>query len=223
MLTHAVPQANVAVQEYALEFDFSKDAPTFPAKAVITLEKGAPKDAILEVDPERLKISSVKADGKGVPFELKDGRLHLNALGAKSIEVNYTVRPQDVASGGAETAYGLIRDKHSGRMWTLTWPYNTGALFPSNSAPSDGATSKVTVKVGGGKADAVATGTQHGNSFSTEHEAPAYAIAVCAASRGFSQPASLQCTSTEEPSEGSGPQQGDQREDQVRRPPPTSR
>ena len=178
VLTHAVPAANVLAKHYELSFDFSKDGASFPAKAVVTLEKPAPKVTILEVDPDRLSISKVTVKGREVPFEVKDGRVHVQAKGATALEFTYKVKPQDVR-GNAQTAYGLIRDKYSGRMWTLTWPYNTGALFPSNSAPKDGATSSVTVKVGGGR-EAVASGSQVGRSstFEAKAEAPAYAIAL---------------------------------------------
>jgi aminopeptidase N len=177
VLTHAVPAANVKVKSYDLSFDFSKDGAAFPARAVVALEKPAAAKTILEVDTERLDIKEVTAGGKKVPFTLKDGRISIEAKGATSLEFNYTVKPQDVR-GNAETAYGLIRDKYAGRMWTLTWPYNTGSLFPSNSAPSDGSTAKVTVKVGAGQG-AVATGTQVGaNVFATSADAPAYAAAV---------------------------------------------
>ena len=36
-------------------------------------------------------------------------------------------------------------------MWTMLWPYHTGALFPSNSMPDNGATATVTVKVADGQ------------------------------------------------------------------------
>ena len=109
-LTHAVPAANVKVKNYDLAFDFSKDGDAFPAKAVVTLEKPATAKTILEVDTERLSIKDVTANGKKVPFSLKDGRITVEARGATALEFNYTVKPQDVL-GNAETAYGLIRDK----------------------------------------------------------------------------------------------------------------
>jgi aminopeptidase N len=176
VLTHAVPAANARVKSYDLSFDFSKDGDAFPAKAIVTLERVATQKTILEVDTERLTIKEVKADGKPIPFTLKDGRITVEAKGASQLEFSYTVKPQDV-HGNAETAYGLIRDKYSGRMWTLTWPYNTGSLFPSNSAPADGVTSRVTVKVGGDQ-KAVATGTEKNGIYETSSQAPAYAIAV---------------------------------------------
>ncbi len=176
VLEHAVPQANVAVKDYALTFDLKGPGPAFPATAAITLEKKAGPRVILEINPDRLDIESVSANGKRVPFEVKDGRLHVTAPGARTIDVAYTVKPAE-ADGPAKEAYGLIRDKYTGRMWTLTWPYNTGALFPSNSAPSDGATAKVTVKVGAG-VQTVGTGThQADGSFKTNAQAPAYAVA----------------------------------------------
>src|SRR5258705_3916302 len=147
-LKHAVPQANVAVKHYDLTFDLeggvpgspANTVPAFPARAVIALEKPAPADALLEVNPDRLAISRVLADGKPVPFEVRDGRLHVTAPGAMTIQVDYTVTPDDTVD---ENSYGLIRDQYTGRMWTMTWPYNTGALFPSNSSPADGSTSSV--------------------------------------------------------------------------------
>jgi aminopeptidase N len=176
VLKNAVPAANVAVKDYELTFDVAGEGPAFPATAAITLEKKAGREVILEANPERLDIKSVSVNGKAVPFELKDGRLHVKAPGATKIDIGYTVKPAD-ANGPAKEAYGLIRDKYSGRMWTLTWPYNTGALFPSNSAPSDGATAKVTVKVGTGT-EAVGTGTKGADGgFKTQAQAPAYAVA----------------------------------------------
>lgn len=174
-LEHAVPQANVKVEHYDLSFDFSVKSPPFPARAVITLEEGAPADAILEAHPDRLAIARVRAGGKDVPFEVRDGRVHVNAPGATKLTLDYTVKPDDRRV--TDESFGLLRDKYTGRMWTLTWPYNTGALFPSSSDPSDGSTSKVTVKVGKGM-EALATGTAKGASFVTEAEAPAYAIAL---------------------------------------------
>ncbi|MCC6336730.1 MAG: hypothetical protein IT380_22405, partial [Myxococcales bacterium] len=177
VLTHAVPAANVKVKHYDLSFDFSKDGASFPARAVVTLERAAKGTSILEVDPERLSISAVTVDGKPVPFELKAGRLHVDAPGAKALDITYRVKPQDVR-GNADTAYGLIRDKYADRMWTLTWPYNTGALFPSNSHPSDGATAKVTLKVETGHT-AYASGNPTGAStFEMKAQAPAYSVAV---------------------------------------------
>ena len=180
VLTHAVPAANVKVKHYELSFDFSKDAATFPAHAVVTLERAAKGESILEVDPERLSIGAVTVNGKPVPFEVKDGRLHVDAPGAKALDITYRVKPQDIhGNAGADTAYGLIRDKYAGRMWTLTWPYNTGALFPSNSNPSDGATAKVTLKVEAGHTS-YASGNPVGgtNSFEMKAQAPAYSIAL---------------------------------------------
>ena len=82
VLKNAVPEANVAVQDYELNFDVAGDGPAFPATAAITLERKAGKEVILEANPERLDIKSVKVDGKAVPFELKDGRLGLRAPSA---------------------------------------------------------------------------------------------------------------------------------------------
>ena len=177
VLEHAVPQANVNVKHYELSFDVSGKGPSFPARAVVELESKAKGEVILEANPDRLNISSVKVAGKDVPFTMKDGRIHVTAPGAKAIEVNYTVKAVDKG----DTAYGLIKDKYSGRMWTMTWPYNTGALFPSNSAPADGVTTRVTVKVGQGM-EAVGTGTKASDgTFATKSQAPAYAFAFYAA------------------------------------------
>ncbi|MBI3185038.1 MAG: hypothetical protein HYZ28_23100 [Myxococcales bacterium] len=177
VLANAVPQANVRVKHYDLQFDLSAEGPAFPARAVISLERAAAGKTILEANPDRLAISKVMADGREVPFEHKDGRLHVDAPRARKLEFAYTVKPVD---SGSREAYGLIRDKYSGRVWTLTWPYNTGALFPSNSAPSDGSTSRVTVRVGG-DVKVVGTGNPAGNSFLSPAESPAYAIAFYAA------------------------------------------
>ncbi len=176
VLEHAVPQANVNVKNYDLSFDLSGDGPAFPGRAVITLDAPAPAKTILEVNEDRLEITKVLADGKEVPFTLKDGRMTVKAPKAKQLDVTYTVKPAD-SHGPAAEAYGLIQDKYTGRMWTLTWPYNTGALFPSNSNPADGSTSKVTVKVADGTT-AVGTGTEANGSFATSAEAPAYATAL---------------------------------------------
>lgn len=176
-LEHAVPQSNARVKNYDLQFDVSGAGPNFPARALIELERAAPADLILEANPERLTITSVKVNGHDVPFSMKDGRLHVSAAGAKSVEVNYGVK----AVGKGDDAYGLIKDKYSGRMWTMTWPYNTGALFPSNSAPDDGVTTRVSVKVGQGF-EVVGTGTKNADgSFATKSQAPAYAFAFYAA------------------------------------------
>ncbi len=176
-LEHGVPQANVSVKHYELSFDVSGTGPNFPARAVVELEAKARAEIILEANPDRLAISSVKVGGKDVPFTAIDGRVHVTAPGAKAIEINYTVKAVDKG----DNAFGLIKDKYSGRMWTMTWPYNTGALFPSNSAPADGVTTRVTVKVGQGM-EAVGTGTKATDgSFSTSSQAPAYAFAFYAA------------------------------------------
>jgi aminopeptidase N len=176
-LTHAVPQSNARVKNYDLQFDVSGAGPDFPARATIELERAAPKDLVLEANPDRLTITSVKVAGHDVPFSMKDGRLHVTAPGAKSVEVNYGVK----AVGKGDDAYGLIKDKYTGRMWTMTWPYNTGSLFPSNSAPDDGVTTHVTVKVAQGM-EVVGTGTKNADgSFATKAQAPAYAFAFYAA------------------------------------------
>ena len=175
-LEHAVPQANVQVKHYDLTFDFSAPKPPFPARAIVTLDAAVKGEAILEVHPDRLTVSAVRAGGQPVPYEVRDGRLHVQAQGATKIEVDYTVKPDE--GRVTDDSFGLLRDKYTGRMWTLTWPYNTGALFPSSSDPSDGSTARVTVKVGGGM-EAVATGTEKKNgAFVSTAEAPAYAIAL---------------------------------------------
>lgn len=174
VLTHAVPVPNVRVAHYDLAFDFSKDVAAFPASATITLEKKLPKTAILEVDPDRLDIKSVTVGGKAVPFTVKDGRVVLDASNAgssKTLKIDYTVKPTDDVHG-----YGLIRDKYAGRMWTLTWPYNTGALFPSSSRPDDGATARVTVAVKAGEDVASAGKKQQDGSFHLDGAVPAYAV-----------------------------------------------
>ncbi len=178
VLKHAVPVSNVTVKHYDLTFDLSGKRSAFPARAVIALDKKAPAVAVLEANPDRLTVSRVLADGKSVPFEQKDGRLFVTAPGALTLQVDYKVKPDDTVD---ENSYGLIRDKYTGRMWTMTWPYNTGALFPSNSHPADGATASVVVKVAAGM-QAVGTGTQaKTGAFITAAEAPAYAIAFYAA------------------------------------------
>lgn len=175
VLKNAVPVPNVRVQSYDLSFDFSERArgepDSFPARAVITLEDTAGPRSILEADPDRLVIEEVRASGKSVPFTMKDGRLTVTAPGARRLDVKYRVRPTDDTSG-----YGLVRDRHAGRMWTLTWPYNTGALFPSTSRPNDGATAKVTVKVTRGEQVVSAGKKQTDGAFHLDKEVPAYAI-----------------------------------------------
>jgi aminopeptidase N len=172
-LAHAVPVPNVRVADYDLAFDFSRDAESFPAKAAITLEAPAPKRSVLEVDPDRLAIDDVKAGGRRVPFVVKDGRLLVDAPGANKLHILYRVTPTDDVHG-----YGLIRDRYAGRMWTLTWPYNSGALFPSSSRPDDGATARVTVKVQVKEGEeVVAAGRQRGDgAFHIPQPVPAHAI-----------------------------------------------
>ena len=179
VLTCAVPQANVTVKEYALTFDFSKEGATFPARAVITLDEKARGKTILEASADRLSITSVKVGGKEVPFEHKDGRLVVDAPGAAALDVTYAVKPVESKTGDE---FGLVRDKYTGRMWTLTWPYNTGALFPSNSAPDDGVTAKVSVKVADGQ-EAVGPGAKSGQTFEINGAVPAYAISLYTAKK----------------------------------------
>lgn len=172
VLAHAVPVPNVRVKSYDLSFDFKEDGPSFPARAVIELERAAPGRTVLEIDPERLEIDEVRALGRRVPFTVKDGRLLVDAAGARRLDVRYRVKPTDDVNG-----YGLIRDRYAGRMWTLTWPYNTGALFPSSSRPQDGATARVTVHVKAGE-QVVGPGSRRPDgAFHLEEPVPAYAIA----------------------------------------------
>src|SRR5205823_6647579 len=125
-----------------------------------------------EADPDRLAISSVKADGRSVPFEAKDGRLYVHAPGAKSIDVAYDVAPTE-----EKNAHGLVRDPQSGRMWTMLWPYYAGSLIPSNSAPSDGSTTTIRVKTPAGF-EAIASGNPRGDAFVSANETPVYANAI---------------------------------------------
>jgi aminopeptidase N len=171
VLEHAVPVPNVRVASYDLSFDFSVDAPSFPARAVIDLEDKTKRTAILEIDPERIEIDEVRALGHRVPFSVKDGRLVVEADGAKRLDVSYKVKPTDDVTG-----YGLIRDRYAGRMWTLTWPYNTGALFPSSSRPDDGATARVTVHVKEGEQVVGPGKKQRDGAFHLDEPVPAYAI-----------------------------------------------
>ncbi|MBL8957232.1 MAG: hypothetical protein JNK82_41040 [Myxococcaceae bacterium] len=178
VLKNAVPSANVNVKHYDLTFDLTGKRDAFPARAIVALDAKAPAVAVLEANPERLTVSRVLVEGKAVPFEQKDGRLFITAPGAKALQVEYTVKPDDTVD---PNAFGLIRDKYTGRMWTMTWPYNTGALFPSSSNPADGATASVVVKVAAG-IEAVATGTKTPKgAFVSSAEAPSYAIAFYAA------------------------------------------
>jgi aminopeptidase N len=174
VLTNAVPVPNVRVADYDLSFDFSVDAPSFPAKAGITFEKATTSSkVILEIDPDRVDVAEVRAGNKKLAFTARDGRLFVSApVGTKKITIDYTVKPTDDTSG-----YGLIRDRHAGRMWTLTWPYNTGALFPSSSRPDDGATARVTVHVKAGD-KAIGPGAKNADGAHTlRSDVPAYAVA----------------------------------------------
>ncbi len=173
-LKHAVPQSNVHVKNYDLTFDLSGKGPTYPSRAIVTLDHPAPADAILEVNTDRLTISSVRADGKKVPYTLVDNRLHVTAPGAAALTIDYELKADETVSANS---FGLIHDKYANRMWTMTWPYNTGALFPSNSDPEDGATTRVVVKIAPGMT-AVGSGTEEGGAFVTSHQTPAYANAL---------------------------------------------
>jgi aminopeptidase N len=171
VLTHAVPVPNVRVKSYDLTFDFKEDKPSFPARAVIELEAPAPARTVLEIDPDRLDIDEVRVGGRRVSFTVKDGRLLVDAEGARRLDVRYRVTPTTDTK-----SYGLIRDRYAGRMWTLTWPYNTGALFPSSSRPDDGATARVTVHVKAGE-QVIGPGAQKDDgAFHLEEPVPAYAI-----------------------------------------------
>lgn len=181
VLTNAVPVPNVRVANYDLAFDFSAgtNANSFPAKATITLEKPATSSRIiLEVDPDRLVIDEVKVGAKKLAFTVKDGRLIVDTSGAagaagiKKLAISYRVTPTDDTSG-----YGLIRDRYAGRMWTLTWPYNTGALFPSSSRPDDGATARVTVAVKAGDQIVGPGAREKDGGYDLEGAVPAYAVA----------------------------------------------
>ncbi len=151
-----VPAAS-RVAAYDLEFDLCGNGP-YKATARITMEKAG--DAVLEIDPERLKIT--KTTGS---FEVKNGRLYVDTR-AKTIAIEY-----EITATTEQAGYGLVRDPRSGRMWTMLWPDHAGALFPSNSSPADGATGRV--KVNGCGKEVVAT--------NPENEVPAYALAFYAA------------------------------------------
>jgi aminopeptidase N len=178
VLTHAVPSANVTARHYDLNFDLSKDAASFPARARIDLDQPVDGTAILEVDSERLQIASVQVDGRSVPYSLVDDRLHVEAPGARSLEVRYAVTPTEDTNG-----YGLIRDRYTGACWTLLWPDHTGALFPSNSAPADGATATVTVRVGPDHT-VIGPGAVDSEALRLDREVPAYAVALYAGRKG---------------------------------------
>ncbi|MFH1807143.1 MAG: M1 family aminopeptidase [Pseudomonadota bacterium] len=178
VLAHAVPSANVTARHYELNFDFSADGDSFPARARIDLDKPVDGTAILEVDSERLAIASVLVDGKGVPYSVADNRLHVEAPGASSIEVRYAVTPTTDTNG-----YGLIRDRYTGACWTLLWPDHTGALFPSNASPADGATATVTVRVGPDRT-AIGPGAVDSERFHLDREVPAYAVALYTGKKG---------------------------------------
>lgn len=176
-LGNALPAANAAVADYAVHLDLCGTGPTFGASATIRLEAKAPAPLILEADPERLTIESVKAAGREVPFKTENGRLVVDARGAKKIDVAYRVKTTADPAG-----YGLIRDSANGRFFTMTWPYRTGALFPSNPDPSDGVTSKISAKTCG---DMTFIGSGHDDgrgNFVSRTPSPAYSIAGYAAS-----------------------------------------
>lgn len=175
-LANALPGANARVASYDLRFDLCGAGSRHEASAIVTLEKGAPSPLILEADPERLTIDSVKAGGADVPFETKDGRLVIDAPGAKAIEIAYRVKTTADPAG-----YGLIRDAANDRFFTMTWPYRTGSLFPSNPDPSDGVLSKIRAKTCGG-VTFIGSGHDDGSGvFASEAESPAYSIAGYAA------------------------------------------
>ena len=172
-LTRALPASNVDVGEYALHFDLCGAGPRYHATAKITLAQSAPSPILLEADPERLTIDRVKADGAKVPFKVIDGRLVIDAPGAKTLAIEYRVSTTDDPAG-----YGLIKDKAHGRFFSMTWPYRTGSLFPSNPDPADGVTSTISARTCGGKTF-VGSGHDEGNGlFASRTPSPAYSIAL---------------------------------------------
>jgi len=173
-LHNAVPRANASVRRYELRFDVSTERPDIPARALIRLAGNAHDELILEVAPARLRIEEVRAGRRLVPFHVRGERLHVKAPGASAIAVRYTVRSTEDPNG-----YGLIRDPRTGTYSTFTWPYHTGALFPSNSSPSDGVTTRVTVKAGRGRR-VVGAGTAGQGPIRVDKPVPAYAIAFYA-------------------------------------------
>lgn len=177
VFAHPAPAANVTVKHYALDLDLSNShAASFPARATLTLDRPAPTatKTILEADPDRLSITGVRGDGRDVPFAMKDGRLEVDAPGAKVLDIRYDVKPTTTKGG-----HGLVRDPATGRMWTMLWPYYGGSLLPSNSAPSDGSTATLSVRAPAGY-EAIASGQRAGDggSFSSAAETPVYANAI---------------------------------------------
>ena len=173
-LQHAVPRANADVRHYELSFDISRGRPVIPARARIRLAAKARNNLVFEVAPERLDIQEVRARGRRVPFEVVGERLNVRGPDATDIDIRYTVRPTEEPNG-----YGLIRDARTGTYSTFTWPYSTGALFPSNSSPSDGVTARVTVRTGPGR-QLVGAGTAGTRPIHIDKLVPAYAIAFYA-------------------------------------------
>jgi aminopeptidase N len=194
------------VSNYDLAFDLSSGASGadwFPAKAGITFDAPAPQSSfgtILEANNDRLQIRSVMVDGREVPFRHDGNRLFVDAPGAAKIDIDYVVKAVEKSD---RDAFGLMRDKHSGRMWTLTWPYHTGSLFPSNADPSDGATAKVTLRVPPGE-EAIASGEGDRHSFVMGREAPAYSIAFYTANRFAHGPGLCSCHGVTVSSHGIG-------------------
>ena len=173
-LHHAVPRVNADVRRYELSFDLSGGAMVVPGRAVIRLARAAPEDLVLAVAPDRLNVREVHARGRAVPFSVRGERLHVRAPGATAIEVRYTVRPTENPNGP-----GLIADPRTGSYSTFTWPYGTGALFPSNPAPEDGVTARVTVEAGRGR-HVVGAGAAGRRPIRIDRRVPAYAIAFYA-------------------------------------------
>ncbi len=174
-LGRAVPPADIRVERYALRFDLCGADDLVEAFARIDAEGPLPAVARLEADPDRLEILSVTADGRAARHSVADGRLTIEAPGARRLEIGYRVRATNERSG-----HGLVRDRRSGRIWTMTWPYFTGSLFPSNPDPSDGVRSSVEVVACDQRA-VVATGRREGNVFTLDRETPPYAIAFYSA------------------------------------------
>ncbi len=158
----------------SLRFDLSKESPAIPACALIRLAAKARADLVFEVAPERLTIQGVRARGLPAPFHVTGDRLHVHAPGATEIDIRCTVRPTEDPNG-----YGLIRDPRTGTYSTFTWPYHTGALFPSNSSPEDGVTARVRVKPGPGQ-HVIGAGTVGKRPIHIDERVPAYAIAFYA-------------------------------------------
>jgi aminopeptidase N len=169
-LHHAVPGANAHPRHYDLTYDVSQGEPAGPARAIIDLRTRAPKELSFEVKPGRLIVEDVRVRGRPVPFRVDGERLYVTAPGTKKLDVRFEVRATRDPNGS-----GLIQDPHNGNYSTLTWPYDTGALFPSNSAPGDGVTARVHVKLGPGQR-LVGAGTDGKGPIRIDEPVPPYAI-----------------------------------------------